>query len=200
MRHKVNLSQKDIDIIKKLQKGNKLQKKACEIFQLLLLNKNFKDFVSEIRKKEDIPLKGLDLNKEEEKRTIRERFFNNQYLLYRKESIEVPELVFNKSETSLKIYDFIEKEGILRLISTGADNVFLNDLVFSIIKEYIILNDIVRVRDGVGMIYRTNYEEEDMPDEITLLISSTATKDQIMDYINANWELLLISITKNIVS
>lgn len=186
--NKIYISQKDIKIINKLRRGTALQRRACEIFQILLLNRNFKDFIFKKRKDMKIPMNGLDLANKSESEIVKNRFFSSDYILYRKESVRTPGLFFDDSKIASEVDRFIKKENILDLISISADNDFLYKLVFSIIKEYSILNDIIQLKDGVGMILRTDYEEDvGIPNELTITVSPTVTMEELIDYIKANW-------------
>ena len=73
MKNKINILEKDINIINKLQKGTSLQKRACQIFQILLLNKKFKNFIYKIRKEMKIPISGLNLSDKDEN-IVKNRF------------------------------------------------------------------------------------------------------------------------------
>lgn len=188
MKKKIIISRKDVYIIDKLQKGNALQRRACEIFQILLFNHNFKDFIYKTRRDMKIPMNGLDLANKRESEIVKNRFFSSDYILYRKESVRTPGLFFDDSKIASEVDKFIKKENILDLISISVDNDFLYELVFSIIKEYSILNDIIQLKDGVGMILRTDYEEDvGIPNELTITVSPTVTMEELIDYIKANW-------------
>ena len=63
--------------------------------------------------------------------------FNNDYILY---NVNLRRLQVVFDDKKIISVMFIKGE-YLELISTNADNDFLNQLVFSIIKEYSILND-----------------------------------------------------------
>lgn len=189
MRYKIYISQKDIKIIDRLQKGTALQRRACEIFQILLLNHNFKDFIYKIRKDMKIPVEGLSLDDENEREVARKRFFIDDYTIYRKESVRTLGIFFDDSKIALEVDKFIKEENILNSISISVDNDFLDGLVFSIIKEYSIFNDLIQIKDGVGMILRTNYEEDvGIPNELTITVSPTVTMEEFIDYIKANWD------------
>ncbi len=187
--NKIYISQKDINIINRLQKGTALQRRACEIFQILLLNYNFKDFIYKIRKDMKIPTEGLSLDDENEREMARKRFFIDDYTIYRKESLRTPGIFFDDSKIVLEVDKFIKEKNILNFISISVDNDFLDGLVFSIVKDYSIFNDLIQIKDGVGMILRTNYEEDvGIPNELTITVSPTVTMEEFIDYIKANWD------------
>lgn len=185
---KLDITPEDISIINKLEKGPILDRRAVYIFQILLLNYNFKNFISKIRKELKIPPKGFDTNNNKDWAVIKKReYIKPGYIL--KDLVTESSLYLGEAANK-KITKFLEEEKIYRHIH--GLGLFTDALVHSIIKKYIVFNNVSLFNKDIGIAMTTDYESEEMEDEIEIRFAASTTKEEMLDFINKNWEVIKI--------
>lgn len=177
----------DQRIINRLSNGSTLQKRACKIFQVLLLNYDFKDFVYKTRDNLGIPLNGYDIRKKKDWKGFSETFASPGYVmrdLVSKHSVKLGDV----GESSVKL--FIEKYKLETI--TSEMGLFGDSILHTIIAEYIVLNNIALANCDIGIAMKTEYGSGEMEDEIDLRFMAGASKQEMIDFIERYWEEIRI--------
>lgn len=177
----INVSKRDIGIFDNLQKGTTFHKRGALIFQILLLNYNFKNFIVSIRRSLRIPPNGLNVNNDKDWKRIKKYIYPGCQL---RDSIAKARLVVSdKIENRIK--EFIAIEKILESIPSLG---LFDDIVNSIIIEYAIINDVRLFGYQTGFLMTTDYSDEDMENEIEIRFFAGATIEEMIDFIKNNKE------------
>ncbi len=179
MKQSIDINNADILIINKLQKGDVIDKKTLFLFELLLLNKDFKPLVNKIRKKlltSTTPKKSKKKN--DEKYTSDMEWLDDERLTTKQNRVKD-----NEVNNLIKIFleDNILFFEIKKRLSHYIETHWLSEMIY----QYILFNDIKEIHIGHIQIADTDLE----PD-IELSFPPTATIDEMVAFIYKNQETI----------
>ncbi|MFA5945361.1 MAG: hypothetical protein WC802_00420 [Patescibacteria group bacterium] len=190
-------SERDEQILNSLYCGDALKKRGAEIFQLLLLKKDFKLFVARIRKQMGISGNTPETHdiyhlSDESMRYLKEGYIADGNLYPARFSIgeqlddEVYEYV--KHIVPLVITDPEDKtRGTLRIY----EDIFSMTSARIIATEYIIMSNIFMLGCEVGSVHYDEHPQK-IERKIRFEFMAGTSKAEVLDYINNNWKSVKI--------
>lgn len=181
-RNKINISNKDFEILNKLNKGDFSSRCAGDVLKTLLFNNNFKPFVLNLRKELSIPKDGYNVNNDKDWKILWYKYYRDAYLL--RDLITREGFSLNKKYKK-QIEDFVERNNILNI----HNNLGLigDDFVINIIELYILANYVTTKENKLGFVSISEYSSDEMEDEIDFKFPASVTKNEMIKYIEENW-------------
>ncbi|MBI2439386.1 MAG: hypothetical protein HYV45_02175 [Candidatus Moranbacteria bacterium] len=204
------ISEQDYILIRRLESGTAIEKRFAEIFKEVLIDLDFRDFVSHARKRLKIPENGISNDRRSasllDKCLMPGGITDGQYV-YRP-YISLDELCVGYDNA---IDEFLEKKSWY-----GLDRKYYYHNFYSIgslsfaIREYILTGDVVPSETEMACISRTFHKESDLEEmkkdpklyeemkkdgiasyvtdeSIEISFSPHVTKKELIEYIESNW-------------
>lgn len=204
------LTEKDSTLIKKLEAGSTTEKRFAEIFKKIIIDPDFNELVNQTRKELGIPIGGFDLHNNAhrelcEKYVSKGGITDGNFVYAAYVSLDLIQEGYDQ-----KVADFFEKKDDYKIEN---EYFYHNGLWMNLgtpVREYILTGDISPTDTAMVQVSRSfnkqisdddqvrnpqNYKEifEDglepfvMDETIDISFSPHTTKDELIEYIEKNW-------------